>query len=365
MPYRIQRFRQTVTIPADADSAPGADVPQINGMLRSISVLAPALDGVNYKLYILGQMNEVLYTSADLTEGVRTVINSLAVPVVLVNEPIVKIKSLATTNYTGILTFGNNGAVADNDTVQIGDQVYRFKTTLAQANDVLIEPDIQASAILSANVNNTLDGAHVTINDKTYAFVAALSVGPTVPNEILVGSDADDSLENLKKAVNGLAGVGVKYSTGTTRPTDVIASGVDAGAHSIEMKAITAGTGGNSYPKSEDSANLDWDGSGAFFTSGAWSGDDTLANLADAINLEDGNGESGTKYDAATVANAYVTSGAVIAHAITITAVEGIEAGDDVATLETSTRLSFAHDTLTGGGEGTAKDFVVDLYIER
>jgi len=59
------------------------------------------------------------------------------------------------------------------------------------------------------------DGDTVDIEDDTYTFKTALSVGPAVPNEVLVGVSDSASLDNLIAAVNGAAGEGTTYGTGT------------------------------------------------------------------------------------------------------------------------------------------------------
>lgn len=372
--YRVQRFQTTVTIPVNNDTQ---DAPllgangrnsQLNGILKGITIDAPALTGTAYTLWLLGQRGEVLFTKSGNVESQLTYIDKdsnnrpLEIPVSLQGVAPFRIKSTGTPDATGVLTFSNNGAIADGDTVTIGDQVYRFKETLAAANDVLIEPDVAASAVLTSDNTNPDDGDQVVVNDKTYTFKTALT--PTA-GEILIGADANETLANLRAAVNGLAGEGTTYATGTEQPTDVTAGAVDTDNHTLTFTADTPGTGGNSYPKSETSAHLDYDGAGANFTGGAWSGDATLGNLADAINLEDGGGESGTKYHEDTLENAYVSAGAVTSHAITVTAKDEVDDPADVDTLESSARLSWGAETLEGGGEEVERTFNIDLLIDR
>ena len=73
----------------------------------------------------------------------------------------------------------------------------------------------QASGTLSltANANN---GETATVAGTTYTFVTALSAGPTVPNQVLIGAADSDTLTNLAAAVNGTAAdAGSLYSSGT------------------------------------------------------------------------------------------------------------------------------------------------------
>lgn len=367
--FRIQRYQTQVVLPINNDKEDSANVDQLNGVLKGITVVAPDLTGSSFTLSILGQRGEVLFSKASLAKAATTYIgvdannNPLEIPMSIMGEQVVRVKVAGTSDGTGVLTFANNGALADGDLVTIGSQVYRAKSTLAAAYDFLLEPDVAATAVLTwANTVNVTDGKKVVVGAVEYTYKTALTDG-IVANEVLIGSDGDDSLLNLKKAVNAEAGGGVKYGSAT-----VVNPGVTAGAvtsHAITFTAKVAGTTGNSLAKSTDEATLDWDGAGATFTGGAWSGDDTLANLADAINLEDAGGEAGVKYHADTPANTTVTAGAVIAHAVTVTAVETVDAPDDVATTETSARLAWGADTLVGGGEAAERTFDIDLLIDR
>lgn len=87
--------------------------------------------------------------------------------------------------------------------------------------------------------NNT-----VTIGSTTYTFKTALSSGPTVANEVLVGASDSDSLDNLVAAVNGAAGVGTTYSTGTVANT--LAEAAAGAGDTVDITALTLGTSGNS-----------------------------------------------------------------------------------------------------------------------
>jgi hypothetical protein len=125
-----------------------------------------------------------------------------------------------------------------------------------------------ASAVLTSDTTAVTNGSKVTVNDVTYTFVTALTTDPaTVPNEVLIGANSDESLTNLKLAINGEATEGTNYSTDTDQPTDVTAA-VDTEANTVTVTATTKGVGGNAYPKANDDAHLDWDGTGAVFTGG-------------------------------------------------------------------------------------------------
>lgn len=374
--FRVQRFTTSVVIPVnnDTEDAPvlSGNSEQLNGILKGITINAPNLSGTAFTLWILGQRGETLFTKASLVEnglnyiGVDANNHPLSIPLSLRGVSPLRIKSTGTTDATGVLTFDNAGPIVDGQLVTIGDQVYRAKTALAAANDFLIEPDVAAvGTITSDNTNPDATGT-ITVDDQTYTLVAAFSAGPTVPNEVIIGIDADTTLANLKAAINGTGTEGVEYSVGTAQPTTPVTAG-NIAAHALPITADTAGTSGNSIVLSESATHITVDGAGFLggTTPGAWSGDDTLQNLSDAIELEDGAGQSGVKYHAGTPANAYVTAGDVAAHAITVTAVDGIDDPADVDTLSTVTVFTWGAATLTGGGELSARTFNVDLLIDR
>jgi hypothetical protein len=105
---------------------------------------------------------------------------------------------------------------------------------------------------LTANPSNT---ETVTIGSITYTFVNSLSSA----NDVLIGADANESLENLAAAVNGAAGEGTTYGTGTTANTD--ASAAFLGASQLRATAGAQGTAGNSVTTTETLANGSWTGS--------------------------------------------------------------------------------------------------------
>ena len=370
--FRTQRYQTTVTIPVNNDTEDAPVVSQLNGMLKGITVEAPALTGTSFILTILGQRGETLFSKSAIVEAVLTHINTktigaaeypLDTPISLRGVSPLRIKSSGTPDATGTLTFSNNGAFADGDTVTIGDQVYRAKLALAAANDFLIEPDVKAQGLIDSGATGPLTTETITIGVKTYRFIAVLAQA----NDVLLEADVDDTLQNLKDAINGGAGEGTKYGTGTTANADAEATTLNSTDHTLLIQALVAGPSGNSIVFTEAATDLVVNGAGTLGTTqaGAWSGDDTLQNLSDAIELEDGGGESGVKYHAGTAENAYVTAADVASHAIIVTAKDAVDDPTDVDTLESSARLSWGAATLVGGGEAAQRVFNVDLLIDR
>jgi hypothetical protein len=122
---------------------------------------------------------------------------------------------------------------------------------------------VAATATLTTDNTDVTDGKIVVVNDVTYRFKSTMAQANDVK---ISGVDGDTTLGNLVAAVNLSGTEGVEYFAGTTSPTDVAAGAV--GSHATIMTATTKGVIGNSYAKSEDDDHLDWNGTGAVFTGG-------------------------------------------------------------------------------------------------
>jgi hypothetical protein len=113
---------------------------------------------------------------------------------------------------------------------------------------------VKATQVLTASGVFT-DGETVTAGDVTYTMVAALS-SPAVRNEVLIGANTAAALDNLKSAINGSAGAGTTYSTGTVANPQVTATTNTDTAQTVE--AYTVGTAGNAIVTTETCANASW-----------------------------------------------------------------------------------------------------------
>lgn len=89
-----------------------------------------------------------------------------------------------------------------------------------------IEP-VAGTVTLTSDNTKPANGAIIYTHNVTthedaiyYTFKTSLSE-PAVANEILIDTDADTTLGNLKAAINGEAGEGTKYSAGTVANPDV------------------------------------------------------------------------------------------------------------------------------------------------
>jgi hypothetical protein len=127
---------------------------------------------------------------------------------------------------------------------------------------VAFKEDVEKGTTTNADAVLTSTGAianedTVTIGDVTYTFVTSLSTEPTVPYEVLLGENAAAALDNLKSAINGTAGEGTTYSTGTEAHPDVIATTNTDTAQTVV--AQIAGPNGNDIEVSAEGDNIDWD----------------------------------------------------------------------------------------------------------
>lgn len=237
---------------------------------------------------------------------------------------------------TGTVTTSGTGA-ANNDTLVVGATTYTFKTALTGAANEVLRTGVEdvdltnlalainagagigtnygtgtvanasatagsvvshvltltAKSYLAANGNAvglsktgavlTVSGATfsggtnetVNVNSHTYTFVEALDAATA--NEVLINGQ-DVSLTNLAAAINGSAGAGTTYGTGTVANTDASSSAV--AAHAITLTAKVSGSGGNSLTLAVTGSHLARGGatfSNGGTTSGAWS---TTANAA-------------------------------------------------------------------------------------
>lgn len=195
---------------------------------------------------------------------------------------------------TNTLT-SNNTQVTAADTVTVNGQVYTFRATPSVAYDVTIGANADGSLTnLEAAINGTGTAGttygvgtatHPTVSSSDVAShvltltarnvgtagnaltlaksAATLSVGAATfsggassPNQVLIGTAATDTLDNLKSAVNGTAGAGTTYGSGTPTNRDVTAG--TKTATTIVFTATNASV--TNAPTTETSAHLSFGG---------------------------------------------------------------------------------------------------------
>lgn len=99
---------------------------------------------------------------------------------------------------------------------------------------------------------NAADGKIVTVGTRVYTFKTAL----TAANQVKIGADASASLDNLIAAVNGAAGAGTTYGTGTVAHTLVTAAAGAGDTAVFTAKAYSSS--GNAIVSTTDVGSGSW-----------------------------------------------------------------------------------------------------------
>jgi flagellin len=158
----------------------------------------------------------------------------------IVNE-INMIGTNTTYNGTGVFTgsqlsiYMSDGSQAD----QLGGPTIQINMPSLSASALNFGSFATGTLVLTGNPTAA---DTVKIGSTTYTFQNAGSV--SAANDVAIGSTVQDTLNNLEAAVNGGAGAGTLYGTGTVANADATITSVNAG--SAVVQASTAGTAGNS-----------------------------------------------------------------------------------------------------------------------
>lgn len=270
----------------------------------------------------------------------------------------------ATSNSTIAVTTGllsSTGLSLGGAVAATGALTQAAGSAAVAASDILTGIGFTASAVgtLTLTTSGTQAAADtVTVGGQIYTFVAALTGGAGVANEVLVGGTVQQSLANLAAAVNTTSGgAGTVYGLPTVANTHVSATST---ATTVVFNALVNGTVGNGIAVA-DSAHF----TGAGNTAGGTTGDTVtvggkaytfvaalsttaianevissslatgLANLVSAVNAGTG---SGTTYSALTTQNANVSAVATagfVGTKDTFTAITAGTAGNFISTAAT------------------------------
>ena len=143
-------------------------------------------------------------------------------------------QATATGLYTGIvqpipssLYFQITGGTSSPGVNMVQNVGYKFQNGYSLLNT-------RCSGNLAILLNPTGSTDTVTIGSTTYTFVSSsLNTGA---NRIQIGATADDTLNHFIAAINGAAGSGTLYSTGTLANTQVTAEANNSSATNIWAK---------------------------------------------------------------------------------------------------------------------------------
>ncbi len=261
-----------------------------------------------------------------------------------------------------------------------------------------ITQGVHAVSVITSDATNVADAEVVVIGAITYRFKDTLAQA----YDVKIGADAEASLVALKKAINGTGIAGTDYFTGTVAHTLVRAGAITA--TTIQVWSRTVGTANNTLATTTTASHLSWadttlgGGTGASDagvapntvtigsktysfvkelseTSGAsavanqvlYGGSVAVAldNLKLAIN---GGDTAGTEYSTGTTAHTLVTA---TTNTNSTQVVEYITAGvignDEVDLSDTLTDGAWGDTTLQGGVNGTVgsqgQQYVGSAYL--
>ena len=164
---------------------------------------------------------------------------------------------------------GTAGQLSSNDTpVRVDttdDQLGKYGVVDEKAplDTTYIAADFIFATGTLTLTSNAGDTETVTLGSTTYTFQTVLVDSA---NNVLIGADANETLENLAAAINEGSGKGTVYGTGTAQNT--VAGAEAIGGNQLRATAAAQGTAGNSVASTETLA------------AGAW-GDTTLDGGAD------------------------------------------------------------------------------------
>ena len=218
------------------------------------------------------------------------------------------------------------------------------------------------SIAIAENCGNAAwDGAAVFLSGGYDAAVA---------NDVIIGLDAEGSIDNLVLAVNCTSGEGTAYGTGTTAHTTIDAAKTAADTFTATAKSI--GDVGDAYVTTTDMSNASWvagtltGGEGvdvAYDVLIGATAEDSIDNLVAAINKDAG---ESTTYGTGTVAHPSVTAAKTAADILTVTAVSIGDAGNLIAVSTDVSLASWAGaGFLTGGDDADAEnDVLIGLNAE-
>jgi flagellin len=405
----LQQLSSGSRINSGADDPAGLAI--ANGLQANISALTQsssnATDGVG-ELQVadgaLSQVTTLLNRAVTLATESATGTVSNAQRIALDDE-YTSIKAEindigSTTNYNGGAVFNastlnvflGDGSASGSSTIGVTTGLLSSTTlslggatnATATLTDTAAVPAISATATLTGGTfvgsspasNVETIGGTVTANDTiavggtTYKFVSALT---GAANEVLFTTNTDAIL-NLQAAVNGAAGAGTTYGTGTVANANVSASGATGTTINYTAKALGAGgnaavasvytgtgTGANVITNATTGDTVDVAGTTYTFVTALTSGGSanqvlvgseatSLANLAAAVNATPGG--AGTTYGTGTVANTSASATATTTSA-TFTSLTAGTGGNSLVSTLTGGVGSFAGGTFAGGAAAT------------
>lgn len=313
----------------------------------------------------------------------------------LTHAPVVSTDPANDTTAFAKATLTASGTISDGDTVTLGvsagEKVYTFKTTLTPTEGEVLIGASTATALDNLKSAVTHTGTPDTDYKCAAAHTQVTATTNTDTTQLFVSLVVGTTPNTYKSEVTGanLAFGGAVFSGGMAAAdfTCVAASeatalytwqqstdsGVTFGANLTTTGIYDVGARASGTLTSDNTNNSDGEtvtiqnktytfkttltttpGVEGEVLIGA-SADDSLTNLADAVNRDTPSSKNGVKYWAA-AAHPLVTSSSVSSHALTITAVGGGTAGNAITTTDYAAHLSWGAATLGSGSASAAGD---------
>ena len=141
----------------------------------------------------------------------------------------------------------------DPDTIT-NDSVLTERILYLQKNAGTVTGALGAQTLTSTGVAPSNNDT-VTIGNVTYTFKTALTAGNATAYEVLIGASASVALDNLKSAINGSAGAGTTYGSGTPPHPQVTAGTKTATTLVVDSRSKAYG---NSIATTETAVTLSW-----------------------------------------------------------------------------------------------------------
>lgn len=213
----------------------------------------------------------------------------------------------------------------DGETVTIGDRVYTFVDALTEG---------VAEGDLVTDNTNAANGSTVVIGAVTYTFQTVLTPGTANAVHVLIGADADASLLNLARAINNSGGTpGTDYDTTGTAAHPLVSSSASVTAHTITLTANDPGVAGNVATTASTSPDSHIDPEAATLTGGVDPvadeiviGANAAADVAQLIDAINGDSDEGSEVSTGTVAHDDVTAADDSGDVLVTAAVAGTDA---------------------------------------
>lgn len=148
------------------------------------------------------------------------------------------------------------GTLLNAPFIEFPDDAIAFQTIdgVTPNDNNFVEAALVAATGTLTFTANPLDTETVVMDAITYKFVTALAAA----NDVLIGATTEDSMDNLKAAVNFEAGEGTKYGTGTVQNATI--SAIDLPGEQVLATARTPGAAGNALVTTTTVTGGSWGG---------------------------------------------------------------------------------------------------------